>query len=285
MAQSHIYQIYYSERTRGELDPVYIPLDNLANERADWREYWPIRNYLLNTKLVDGEFYGFFSPKFRQKTNLSATQVKEFIGSCPGNTDVVIFSPFWDQHTPYTNLFDQGESAHPGFFGIAQAALKEVGELIDLRTILMDSRNAVFSNFFVAKPGFWKVWLDLNEKLFAIAEAEGEGRIKKLLNLETRHGAEKVHYKVFLMERIASYVLVTRPHWVVRAYNPYLLPGSTPLLGEFSLECLLCDALKIAYSVSGFQQYAHGFTLMQQKLVKVLNEQSQSRKESGKTEG
>lgn len=46
MTNLHIHQIFYSDDTRRTLDPGFIPLDNLANERPDWREYWPIRKFL-----------------------------------------------------------------------------------------------------------------------------------------------------------------------------------------------------------------------------------------------
>ena len=39
-------------------------LDNLRNERPDWREYWPIRRFLLEGTPDPDAFYGFFSPRF-----------------------------------------------------------------------------------------------------------------------------------------------------------------------------------------------------------------------------
>ena len=273
MAQFHIHQIYYSEQTQHELDPGFIPLNNLANERPDWREYWPIRNYLLNNKLAEDDYYGFFSPKFGQKTNLSAEQVKDFINTCDDGTDVVIFSPWWDLQSFFSNLFEQGESAHPGFYNVAQTSLSEIGETIDLTTLLMDSRNSIFCNFFVAKPKFWKVWLDLNEKLFMVAEGRGSSNAKRLLNSDALYGNGKVHFKVFVMERIASYILATQSQWRTRTYNPYSLFGYTPQLHDFLLECLLCDALKIAYSTSGFAQYKAVYFHVRQKIIKALNEQ------------
>jgi len=50
--RTHIFQIYYSNATREALDPGFVPLDNIRNERPDWREYWPIRRHLLNNSLI-----------------------------------------------------------------------------------------------------------------------------------------------------------------------------------------------------------------------------------------
>lgn len=79
MVGIHIHQIYYSEQTQRDSDRGFIGLDNLANARPDWREYWPIRNYLLKNRLNEDDYYGFFSPKFKAKTNLNADTVREFV--------------------------------------------------------------------------------------------------------------------------------------------------------------------------------------------------------------
>jgi hypothetical protein len=73
-----VYQIYYSDETRKSNDSGFLQLDNLGNDRPDWREYWPIRKYLLENTLDENTFYGFLSPKFKDKTGLSSDQVYEF---------------------------------------------------------------------------------------------------------------------------------------------------------------------------------------------------------------
>src|SRR6202789_3222323 len=87
-----IYQILNHYTPREELDPGFAVLDNSANERPDWYEYWPIRRFLLNEALDENTFYGFLSPKFKLKTGLSAAAVREFILAEPA-VDVVLLSP------------------------------------------------------------------------------------------------------------------------------------------------------------------------------------------------
>src|SRR5271163_1516352 len=79
MHAAHIYQILNHYTSRQELDPDFGVLDNSANERPDWFEYWPIRRFLLNEALDENAFYGFLSPKFKLKTGLSSAAVREFI--------------------------------------------------------------------------------------------------------------------------------------------------------------------------------------------------------------
>src|SRR4051812_6556887 len=70
-----VYQVVYSDSTRAALDPVLLALDNSANQRPDWREYHPIRSFLLHAPLDEQRFYGFLSPKFSLKTALRGEQV------------------------------------------------------------------------------------------------------------------------------------------------------------------------------------------------------------------
>lgn len=94
--KTNIHQIFYNEETKKSRDTGFLPLDNTQNKRPDWREYWPIRNYLLHESLDEDALYGFFSPKFKAKTGLTSDECYRFINSQPPDIDVVSFSPFYD---------------------------------------------------------------------------------------------------------------------------------------------------------------------------------------------
>src|ERR1700688_4721796 len=93
MPALHIFQILNHYTSRQELDPGFEVLDNSANERPDWYEYWPIRRFLLNEALNEDAFYGFLSPKFKLKTSLSLGDVRAFIEGADGATEIVLLSP------------------------------------------------------------------------------------------------------------------------------------------------------------------------------------------------
>src|SRR5690348_17106883 len=143
-----IRQIYYSDETRLQLDPGFIALDN-CGQRPDWREYWPMRTYLLGHSLDEGTLYGFFSPKFRQKTTLDSATVRAFIAAAPADADVIGFSPFFDQGAIHLNVFEQAATNHPGIWPIFEAVTKLVAPGIDPHTLPMDSRHSLFCNYFV----------------------------------------------------------------------------------------------------------------------------------------
>src|SRR5580698_8445735 len=89
MQAVHIYQILNHYTSRQDLDPGFGVLDNSANERPDWFEYWPIRKFLLGEVLDENAFYGFLSPKFGLKIGLSAAVVHDFILASDSVVDVI----------------------------------------------------------------------------------------------------------------------------------------------------------------------------------------------------
>ena len=258
MPNLRIYQIYYSEETRRAVDPGFIPLDNLANERPDWREYWPIRKFMLTNELRDGELYGFLSPKFGGKGGLPSSVVKDFIVPRIADADIFIFSPFFDMSAFFVNVFEQGESCHPGLLDATQKFFLAADIKVDVSRILNDSQNTVFCNYFVANAPFWRTWFEIAEKLFAICEGP-DSSLKRDLNAMTGHGSEQVAMKVFVLERIATLLICINPDFKARAFCPVDLPRLFAALVDATEEALICDALKIAYRTQRYPQYMKTF--------------------------
>jgi hypothetical protein len=252
MSSPHIFQILNHYTPRADLDPGFEVLDNSANERPDWYEYWPIRNYLLNQALDENTFYGFLSPKFEHKTNLTSGMVKEFIQGADPTTDVVLFSPSIHNSAYYLSVFEHGEAEHPGLLDVSRQLFERMGRRSDLRAFISDSRNTVHSNYFIAKPRFWRAWLAVTVTMFQAAETPGDD----------------VQMKIFVMERVATYLLVTEPAFVCRVRDPFAARSRFYKLPV----ALVCDALKIAYVTLQREQYKDVFLLVR-NLRKFLNMQ------------
>ncbi|MEO8102951.1 MAG: hypothetical protein ABI790_10510 [Betaproteobacteria bacterium] len=265
MAAVHVHQIYYSAETRSRLDPGFIPLDNLANDRPDWREYWPIRRHLLQHPPQGDDFIGFFSPKFGEKTGLDSSAVAEFVSRQPADTDVILFSPFFDQIAAYWNIFEHGMNHHPGIFKTFKMAADMLVPGVSLETLATDSRNTVFSNYFVARPAFWKEWLAKNEVLFAIAEA-GESDLAARLNGLVKYAEQELPAKVFMMERVATLLLATNPAWRVQVRDP-MLGRLDPLFQQYRLELICMDALKIAFNARPAEEYRTAYRFLRNQIV------------------
>jgi hypothetical protein len=254
----HTYQILNHYTSRQELDPGFDVLDNSANERPDWYEYWPIRKFLLGESLDENAFYGFLSPKFKLKTNLSAAEVRDFIKESDAATDVVLFSPSIHNSAFYLNVFEHGDAEHPGLLQVANDFFARIHQPQPLDSLVSDSRNTVHSNYFIAKPRFWRAWLAITEQLFAIAETLQDPLGIRLRAATQYRGRRDVQMKIFLMERVATWILISDRSFTARARDPFVSRSRIYKLPV----AIICDALKIAYSTQGRRQYLDVFLML-----------------------
>jgi len=266
---AHIYQIVYSEESKAACDPGFEQLDNLSNERPDWREYWPIRSYLKTRELDEGSFYGFLSPKFRHKTGLSSETVFQFIGQNAATRDVFLFSPFFDQLAFFPNVFYQGDAAHPGLLKLSADFLRGAGLEGDLTAMISCSRNSVFSNYIVARPSFWRKWFDATERLFRAAE-DPSHPLHSRLNAKASYLGIDVEYKIFLLERIATYVLHGYELEKIKAYPLQTSLGDSKIAERFLPELMILDSMKYCYLESGSKLYLELYLAMKQRVESML---------------
>jgi hypothetical protein len=254
----HTYQILNHYTSREELDPGFGVLDNSGNERPDWYEYWPIRKFLLEEKLDESAFYGFLSPKFKLKTNLSAAEVRDFIQASGPATDVALFSPSIHNSAFFLNVFEHGNAEHPGLLEVAKNFFARINPRQPLEDLISDSRNTVHSNYFIAKPRFWRAWLAITEQLFAIAEIPDDPLGIRLRTPTQYRGRREVQMKIFLMERVATWILMTDSSFAVYVHDPFAARSRIYKLPV----AIICDALKIAYVTQGRGQYKDVFLML-----------------------
>jgi hypothetical protein len=267
--KNHIFQIYYSDATLDQIDTGFIPLDN-TGQRPDWREYWPMRRFLRENTLDPNARYGFLSPKFMEKTGLTALEATAFVNSMPDDVDVAAFSPFFDQAAIFQNAFEQAALCHPGIGPIVEDTAKLIAPELKVNEIVMSSQQTIFCNYFVAKPAFWQQWLEKCEQIFDVAEA-GDSLLGQQLNGDVKYQSQHAPAKVFVIERIASLILATQSKWKVRHFNPVTLPIGNAMLAQFGDELLALDALKHMAKETGFVQYFAAYLRKRTQVIERLN--------------
>ncbi len=275
--KASIHQIYYSEATRAANDPGFVPMDNLANERPDWSEYWPIRRFLRNASLDEECGFGFLSPKFRQKTGLGADEVHRFVAE--SNVDVVLFSPFFDQSAFFINVFEQATAQQAGLAQTLPHAMRLLAPGMQTGALVMSSLDSVFCNYFVAKPRFWKRWIEKCEILFDLAE-RADTDLGRALDLRAAHISGPSPAKVFVVERVASLLLATTDDFKVRAYNPMRMPFAAHTLAPYAAELCRMDALKIAHKMQPCGEYLAQFCAIRTDILERANAAYARRTES-----
>jgi len=260
-----LFQIVYSNNPAEAAQDGYLTLDNRLNARPDWREYWPIRGFMQSTTINDALLYGFFSPRFGAKVQLSHHQVMEITARhAQAGADVVLFSPQPDMGSFFRHVFEQAEVFDPGITSLAQAFFDRIGYKVQLQRLIMDSRHVVFSNFFVAKGAFWKYWFGMTEALFKLCEGPSDS-MTDALTKGTRYPGE-VQRKVFILERIASVILANESRWVTRSHNSFLTVWSLSGLRKYRDEAIVSDALKLAFREQGFEAYGAVFERIRQRV-------------------
>jgi len=266
----HLFQIAYSPETLAAVEEGFTPLDNLANPRPDWYEYWPIRQFMLGQALDEDAYYGIFSPKFCRKTQLSAADVRGFVQRHAATHDVFLFSPQPDMSAFFMNVFEQGETFDPQLIPVTEQYLARLGRPVPLRQLVMDARQIVFSNYFVARPVFWREWLKLTEPLFALCEQPQDDPLKPLLEGTTsyRGGARR---KIFVMERMASLLLAIQPRWRPKPANPFTMGWSKSRLSKYPFEAVMSDALKLAFREHRFPQYIDAYFRVREQMHAATN--------------
>jgi hypothetical protein len=265
-------QIAYSPEVLARVEPGYTVLDHLANERADWYELFPIRRWLHTQPLDEDTWYGFFSPKFGAKTGLShaaTVQAVQAAAAGPAPADVVLFSPQPDMGAFFLNVYEQGETFDPGFIAACEGWLRHAGLPgpggVPLRSLVMDTRQIVFSNYFVARPAFWREWLRWNDTLFDLCEHGPEALRAPLVAPTSYPGYAQ--RKVFVQERTASLILTLQPHWRVHAVNPFRMAWSGSRLAQHPQLAVMSDALKRAHRDLGYPCYLQAFARLRERFL------------------
>jgi hypothetical protein len=249
MTDHKVFQIVYDAKTMANRDPDFEILDNLDNARPDWFEYWPIRNYLLHNELQDDTYYGFLSPSFGRKTKLSAKDV--YAALATRTEDVVIFSSFLDQSAVFYNQIDHAENNHRGFADLFV-------NLFDYAALpypfIQYSNTVIFSNFFLAKPAFWRRWLEMCEKIFTLAEAGKSYIGLKLCEATSYTGGATPAFKIFCIERIAAMLLNLEPKWSSAAPLAYDMPMALASFESRRDKLIFLDLIKYAARRDADQQ-------------------------------
>lgn len=273
MSAVHIYQIYYDDVSQRILDPGFIALDNSANERPDWSELWPIRRHLQSHALDEQAYYGFLSPKFNEKTGWTAQDLQRFFHTQTQNNatpDALLIPVFWDQVAYFRNVFEQGEFFHPGILPTAQAFFDRIGIDTHLASLVMHSRNTVYCNYIVARPAFWRRWMCVCEALFEIAETPGDPLGEQLRRGTAHAGVASYPFKVFIQERVASFLLTTEL-WSTCIANVFSMPPLLSSLAHLQDDLIVCDALKQAWSQTGNPVFETQYFMRRNQVTAAAN--------------
>jgi|688.fasta_scaffold05343_23 hypothetical protein len=200
-----IHQIYYKTEQLPQLDPAFIPWNNIANPHPEYQE-WYVWNKDYQKCCDEGlEYWGFLSWKFGQKTNLNGEQFIKFIEDNPGY-ELYFVNPSIANEALFTNGWEQGDKYHPNISQIADMFLAKIGYSdVHVREILTDRSTTMWCNYIVGSRKFWDGFMAFGTKLFDEAKKDLEFN-----QLVFGVGGSKYAFNpnlpmfIFLIERLVS---------------------------------------------------------------------------------
>jgi hypothetical protein len=137
-----VYQIYFDERTRRTLDPLWIPW--LNTEPGPFLESAVIADLLAAGRHTSADYFGVFSWKFRAKIPLTATVVIQRIARDGCTADAY---SFFGRLQP-GRVWVLAEKKHPGIMAAAALLLRRLGLDADPSTL---EAPLVYQNHFICR--------------------------------------------------------------------------------------------------------------------------------------
>jgi hypothetical protein len=244
----YIYSLYYDDETKRNVPPCFIPLDNTKNDGKEWFEFKPILNFFENNQLEEGAWYGFLSPKFSEKTGYEPAYIFDLISNYGHSANVALFSPGWDQLSYFLNPWEQGEIWHPGIINESQNFLNSEGLNYNLKELVTDTSNSVFSNYIIAKKEYWLNWFEIAKLFYCYAENPKN----LIVDRKVSYGFKDNKYplKAFIQERLATLVLSNDSYKVLVPDQSLSKPIFSKIFSDDANTrrlLITCDLLKKIY--------------------------------------
>lgn len=219
-ASPTIFQIYYRDSQRAHLDPSFVPYDN-SGVKNPLLEFDVFRTVLSKRLAGKAPLWGAVSWKFTSKTGLRGAELIEYIKANPGY-DAYYCNPFPEFEAVYHNLWQQGETAHPGFLDL----VRELFRLADLPQAALDALYPAqlysAANYIIATPAFWRAYIGYIEAVLTKIEERASPEI--LAQLHSATADAKGHhagatYLPFVVERLFSLFLMSEAAAGFRAHK------------------------------------------------------------------
>jgi hypothetical protein len=161
--KNNIYQIYFKENQRANLNKEFIPYFKSENEEIEWREYW---TFVKNKRhaIASKGLTGYVSWKFQKKSKVTPQKFLDFIEKNPG-FDVYFLNPFPLDALLFESVWQHGDFYHPGLTEFTASLLRKAGYEIDILGQTNRPDQAGYSNYWVANSKFWKLYTQFTRPL------------------------------------------------------------------------------------------------------------------------
>jgi hypothetical protein len=211
----NIFNIAYDQKSFDGRDPFFQTIGDLSNPSPELFEYHHILKFYEERRRFwsDDEYYGFLSPNFFIKTGIEGIHLIDELKKIISETkqiDVILLNPWWRLFQSSINSFDQAEDHHPGMLQVFESVLNDLKFEFFQHEYFSYSLNTTYSNFFVAKPHIWDLWIKVIKEILSIA-ADPSSSIGSRLNEKTRYkSGANPKIMIFVLERVINVLLAKK---------------------------------------------------------------------------
>lgn len=154
------YELLYEPGQKAVLGPPFLSIDTASFNRSDLRELMAFEYFCQHRLWLQHDVSGLLSPRFTQKTGISAVQVQAFINDNPGYS-AYLFHPYPRELRVQSTFLDLAELEHPG---IAQALdkiwLGVLGRQRPTVSLPNQQHLCCHCNYILAGPKFWGAYAE-----------------------------------------------------------------------------------------------------------------------------
>jgi hypothetical protein len=163
----------------------------------------------------------------------------------------------------FLNPFEQGEYWHPGIADLSQKLLDQLGYRVDISNLVTHSYNFTFSNYIIAKPRYWRLWLEMANHLFDYIE-HGDSEAAILARAETTYGPASRYapIKAFIQERMPCVIGAMHKfkYFVIEDLNSFPIFDRVFSEDKYTRSLLqTCNILKARYTQTRDDDYLKAF--------------------------
>ena len=197
----YLYQSYFNEKQKPQLDPAFIPWDNTANRTPHMREYPMWKNSTFKHQNEPEAYWAILSVKWMEKTNLEPAKFKQWILDNPGY-DLYYIDPFYFTPEQYKSTWHQGEQWHPGIMRWHDLLVKKMFGLTTDK-IRFTQDDFITANYYVGNAKFWVPWMKFLDRCL-YAATEDEYMFNFLYNMGGMYNGAWVPNFPFVTERLVT---------------------------------------------------------------------------------
>lgn len=229
----HLYQIWYDESSKPAQNSGMEAFDCRNNPEFLKREIAHLIRFYdeIVSNSDDDSYFALLSPRFGEKTGLTVSEIKDFVSSNP-NHDIYLFNPFPTHTYVDINVWENGESRHPGLKQLTQHLLDTTGIDFDIYALHRNNiLNTVYCNYWVASKPFLDDFVNLIKNIDATINTMPKHERDRYFST-ARYNTEASYYP-FIFERLICTFLLMNPNY---SSKPYIY--TYPFLGCHKLKPL-----------------------------------------------